>query len=425
MDSNFQLKIADFGLAAIVSERSVLLQSYCGSNAYMAPEVFASEKYEGVYADLWSAACVLFVMLSGVQPFASPSPSDWWLKNILAGKYHRFWEAHVRSVPHLVKYVNTDHGLGAQDLINHMFVGDITHRYTIPEILDHDWMRGKIYETSELKSYMKDLMVQVQRVKEDEKRRKSQEKAKRLQQQQQQQRAGGNTNGYYVFERDTRRTLISNNNINIGTSDTADTPAVTENTPGKLSLPVITVDKLLDMTIYDTYCTLEVPHMLIVIEEFLSTFTNINYHINHDTCQLIIHHLEIPYTPTISNSSISANVSKEDGVVDNDDDNIPVPCIQGYISLYQYHEIHGVDHGYTPDTDSCIIIKCKNGIPVPMMGNNIIDKQIYPSSNVFVFHKWVQQLFAYINEMEILENNKWNSILQSKETLLHDNIGMV
>lgn len=66
LDSNFQLKIADFGLASMSEEyassstsigtKSSLLRSYCGSNAYMAPEVFAGQAYEGKFADLWSSA---------------------------------------------------------------------------------------------------------------------------------------------------------------------------------------------------------------------------------------------------------------------------------------------------------------------------------------------------------------------------------
>lgn len=61
------LRLADFGLATVVPEAggegagsSALLYSYCGSNAYMAPEVYASQSYEGTHADLWSAACGAF-----------------------------------------------------------------------------------------------------------------------------------------------------------------------------------------------------------------------------------------------------------------------------------------------------------------------------------------------------------------------------
>ena len=74
-DNNFQLKIADFGLASMSDidpmdvdmgldskgkRSSSLLRSYCGSNAYMAPEVFAGQAYEGRHADLWSSAVGMY-----------------------------------------------------------------------------------------------------------------------------------------------------------------------------------------------------------------------------------------------------------------------------------------------------------------------------------------------------------------------------
>ena len=41
------------------------LTTKCGTLAYMAPEMFNPQKYEGDAVDIWSSGIVLFVMLQG------------------------------------------------------------------------------------------------------------------------------------------------------------------------------------------------------------------------------------------------------------------------------------------------------------------------------------------------------------------------
>lgn len=208
LDRNFQLKLADFGLAAIVrgndceedgetdresggsnyammaSRGNNLLRSYCGSNAYMSPEVFASEPYEGSHADLWSSACVLFVMVSGFQPFAFPGPTDWWLNKILENRHARFWQAHVKSGPHMSKFERgPSGGDGLQNLINGMFRARPESRYTISQIRSHNWMKnGRILDAAELNWKMAEAEQHVQQSKEDERKRKAEKKAQRQKQ---------------------------------------------------------------------------------------------------------------------------------------------------------------------------------------------------------------------------------------------------
>jgi serine/threonine protein kinase len=65
------LKLVDFGLSCPISES--MLQGACGTPVYSAPEVFA-QRYDGVRADLWSAAVTLYVMVSGRLPFEVEHP---------------------------------------------------------------------------------------------------------------------------------------------------------------------------------------------------------------------------------------------------------------------------------------------------------------------------------------------------------------
>merc|ERR1712178_343614 len=47
LDGRFQLKVADFGLAAMRDSANDLLKTECGTRSYMAPEVLARRKYDG------------------------------------------------------------------------------------------------------------------------------------------------------------------------------------------------------------------------------------------------------------------------------------------------------------------------------------------------------------------------------------------
>jgi serine/threonine protein kinase len=81
LDADFNLKIVDFGLAALTQagmEGAPLHYSGVGSLPYSAPEVYYVKDlyqgagYEGEAADVWSIGVILFVMLTGRPPFARP-----------------------------------------------------------------------------------------------------------------------------------------------------------------------------------------------------------------------------------------------------------------------------------------------------------------------------------------------------------------
>ncbi|CAA7028129.1 unnamed protein product [Microthlaspi erraticum] len=71
LDEDENLKVSDFGLAALPEHRCVdgLLHTACGTPAYTAPEVIAQRAYDGAKADAWSCGVFLFVVLTGYVPF--------------------------------------------------------------------------------------------------------------------------------------------------------------------------------------------------------------------------------------------------------------------------------------------------------------------------------------------------------------------
>lgn len=48
------MSLADFGFAHQSGFKNTLLNTFCGSVAYTAPEILMSKKYNGEQADLWS-----------------------------------------------------------------------------------------------------------------------------------------------------------------------------------------------------------------------------------------------------------------------------------------------------------------------------------------------------------------------------------
>lgn len=75
MDSNYNLKIADFGWAGPSDgkhedqEGKKWLSTYCGTLLYMAPEVHQKDPYEGKPVDVFAAGVIMFIMASGTHPF--------------------------------------------------------------------------------------------------------------------------------------------------------------------------------------------------------------------------------------------------------------------------------------------------------------------------------------------------------------------
>jgi serine/threonine protein kinase len=64
-----RLKICDFGVAKIVSQRITSIGMGMGTPPYMAPEQFSDASSVDARADLYSLGCVLYALLTGLPPF--------------------------------------------------------------------------------------------------------------------------------------------------------------------------------------------------------------------------------------------------------------------------------------------------------------------------------------------------------------------
>ncbi|TNN21033.1 Maternal embryonic leucine zipper kinase, partial [Schistosoma japonicum] len=75
LDNDQNVRIIDFGLCAKGHNLS-LLNTFCGSFAYVAPEVLANKEYSGSAADIWSLGVILYALLCGRLPFDPTKPEE-------------------------------------------------------------------------------------------------------------------------------------------------------------------------------------------------------------------------------------------------------------------------------------------------------------------------------------------------------------
>ncbi|XP_069077143.1 testis-specific serine/threonine-protein kinase 1-like isoform X1 [Pleurodeles waltl] len=74
LDDRGFVKLTDFGFASQYSMSHSLMNTFCGSVAYTAPEILMRKKYNGAMSDVWSLGVILFAMVTGKLPFKERQP---------------------------------------------------------------------------------------------------------------------------------------------------------------------------------------------------------------------------------------------------------------------------------------------------------------------------------------------------------------
>ncbi|KAJ3446536.1 cbl-interacting protein kinase 32 [Anaeramoeba flamelloides] len=122
LDEDDNLKISDFGLSALKTEKEDLLQTACGTPNYVAPEVITGEGYDGHAADVWSCGIVLFVFLAGRLPMDDPS---------LEVLFEMIKNVDIKYPNHFSKK--------AKSLLQKILIADPLKRATIQQIKEDPW----------------------------------------------------------------------------------------------------------------------------------------------------------------------------------------------------------------------------------------------------------------------------------------------
>ncbi len=129
-DKNALLKVIDFGTSQVF-DPGKKMSAKIGTPMYIAPEVLSKSYTEK--CDVWSCGVILYVLLSGTQPFAGASEFEIFQK-IRKGVYSmsgQRWEAVSKA---------------AKDLVKNMMLYDPKQRYTALEALSHPWIQSSCKE---------------------------------------------------------------------------------------------------------------------------------------------------------------------------------------------------------------------------------------------------------------------------------------
>ena len=132
-----EVRLVDFGLA---KDSRSHLHSYAGTPYFMAPEVL-----DGDYThkcDIWSLACVLYMLMAGKLPFTGKHRSDVFEK-IKKGRYQP------------IKYLSAE----LQSLLKQMFTLNPKNRPTAAECQTHIWFEKMLQtEAEEEKNLSEDVL---------------------------------------------------------------------------------------------------------------------------------------------------------------------------------------------------------------------------------------------------------------------------
>jgi 5'-AMP-activated protein kinase catalytic alpha subunit len=126
LNDNGELKVADFGLSAVSDQirQDGLFHTFCGTPAYVAPEVLARRGYDASKVDIWSCGVILFVLMAGYLPFHD--------QNIMA-MYKKIYKGEFRCPrwfsPELTR------------LLTRLLDINPETRITIPEIMENRWFK--------------------------------------------------------------------------------------------------------------------------------------------------------------------------------------------------------------------------------------------------------------------------------------------
>uniref|UniRef100_A0A3Q1HZL0 non-specific serine/threonine protein kinase n=1 Tax=Acanthochromis polyacanthus TaxID=80966 RepID=A0A3Q1HZL0_9TELE len=87
LDQDLNVKLADFGLSNHFRS-GTLLQTYCGSPLYAAPEIVKGRPYQGPEVDCWAMGVLLYALVYSSMPFDGASHTKL-TEQISQGRYRR------------------------------------------------------------------------------------------------------------------------------------------------------------------------------------------------------------------------------------------------------------------------------------------------------------------------------------------------
>ena len=124
MDKHGHVRLSDFGFSCKFDINNALTSTYCGSPAYVAPEMIMREAYTSK-ADIWSAGVVLYVMLTGTLPFVGANIQE-------------CMHAVVEKQPEFPSYLSDE----SCDLLSRLLAKNPRERPDVSGVLADPWVRS-------------------------------------------------------------------------------------------------------------------------------------------------------------------------------------------------------------------------------------------------------------------------------------------
>uniref|UniRef100_A0A8U7ML86 Serine/threonine-protein kinase PLK n=1 Tax=Corvus moneduloides TaxID=1196302 RepID=A0A8U7ML86_CORMO len=124
INENMELKVGDFGLAACQDVSDQKKKTICGTPNYLAPEVLLRQGH-GPESDVWSLGCVMYTLLCGNPPFETSDLKETY-----------------RCIKQVEYTLPVFLSLPAKHLIAGILRRNPQDRFTLEEILDHEFFKG-------------------------------------------------------------------------------------------------------------------------------------------------------------------------------------------------------------------------------------------------------------------------------------------
>ncbi|ORY49962.1 Pkinase-domain-containing protein [Rhizoclosmatium globosum] len=125
LDSHGNMKLIDFGFSNVVRDGN-MMDTFCGSPSYAAPEMIARRKYNGQDVDIWALGVILFVLVCGYHPFDCQHMGRMYT-NILSARY---------KFPEESPKVSDN----AKDILASMLKVNPLERATLSKLQSHPWI---------------------------------------------------------------------------------------------------------------------------------------------------------------------------------------------------------------------------------------------------------------------------------------------
>ncbi|PIO67197.1 hypothetical protein TELCIR_11064 [Teladorsagia circumcincta] len=128
LDRHENVKLGDFGFARYLRPHEKA-NTFCGSRAYVAPEILRAIAYTGQTVDIWSAGVVLYVMVTGVMPYDDRNPQ----------------KMVERQLGHKIRFPKIELSLQVKTLIYEILHPYPPSRPTYKAICSSDWLKQTAY----------------------------------------------------------------------------------------------------------------------------------------------------------------------------------------------------------------------------------------------------------------------------------------